>query len=34
MDSRGLGPEVFKPEKVHFDNPLKRSGKAYKAANM
>jgi len=30
---RGWGPEVFKPEKVRFDNPLKRWENAFSDAD-
>jgi hypothetical protein len=31
---QGWGPELFKPEKVRFDNPLKRWKKAFSAAGI
>lgn len=31
---KGWGPELFKPERVHFDNPLKRWQIAFSAADM
>ncbi len=31
---KGWGPELFKPEKVRFDNPLKRWQNAFSAADM
>jgi|TARA_R110000787_G_C13050194_1_gene406479 hypothetical protein len=33
MQSAGWGPELFKPEKVRFDNPLRRLEKAFTEAD-